>query len=393
MVPRAEVWILLGGLACTIWGKLTIITSGKLTVGPGQLSLVVLPDILFVIAVAVLISFLYVLKPSSFSARCALLISVVVSGWSVLNTGWLMRSGAQLQPGVVKVMLRDFKELWPFVQPFVAGSLWRSAGLIVVAVVVCGIVAYHLIRPRKVVGVRIHHVRWMIAKALVVAALFLAQSISKANSETSFATGVLSFSSHGHALARLVRGGSENPHSKVRTRNIARVGERRVVEPTRTSDKLPNIILVLLESISYEATSLCKPSLDTMPNLTRLAHEGAEFTLTRVPVAHTTQAFWATLTSSTPVIQAGNVAPEMRIDFRSREMNNQPVFKPVLKIQNPDVRHQTGDFHQIHRLVIRKPQLTGLRSQEIGKRQDILVLGKVLKFFHINQKAYPPLPI
>jgi len=307
MIPRVEVWILLAGLACTIWGKLTIITSGKLPVQPGQLALVVLPDVLFVGTVAVVISFLYAMKPSAFSARCALSISVVVSGWSVLNTGWLMRSGVQLQPGVVKVMLRDFKELWPFVQPFVAGSLWRSVGLIVVAVVVCGIIAYHLIRPRKVVGVRVHHVRWMLGKAVVVAALFLAQSISKADSEPNFATGVLSFSSHGHALARLVRGGSENPHSRVRTRNIARVGERQVVEPMRTSDELPNIILVLLESISYEATSLCEPSLDTMPNLARLAHEGVEFTLTRVPVAHTTQAFWATLTSSTPVIQSGHI--------------------------------------------------------------------------------------
>jgi len=307
LIPRPEALILATGLACTFWGKLTIVASGKLPVQPGQLALVVLPDVLFVGAVAVLISFLYAMKPSAFSARCALSVSVVVSGWSVLNTGWLMKSGAQLQPGVVKVMLRDFKELWPFVQPFVARSLWQSVGLIVVGVVVCGIVSYCLIRPRKVVGGRVHHVRWMTARALVVVALFLVQSVSKADSEPSFATGVLSFSSHEHALACFLRGGSGNPHPTVLTRNIARVGERHVVGPTRTSDELPNIILVLLESISYEATSLCDPALDTMPNLALLAHEGAEFTLTRVPVAHTTQAFWATLTSSTPVIQGGHV--------------------------------------------------------------------------------------
>jgi glucan phosphoethanolaminetransferase (alkaline phosphatase superfamily) len=289
------------------WGKLSIITSGKLPVQPGPLALVLLPDVLFVGAIMVLISFLYVIKPSVSTARCALFISVVVSGWSVLNAGWLMRSGAQLQPGVIKVMLRDFKELWPFVRPFVTGSLWRSVGLIIVGVVVFGIASYLLIRPRKVVGGRVHHVRWMTAKALVVVALFLVQSVSKANSEPSFATGVLSFSSHEYALACFLHGGSKNPRPTVVTRNIARVGERHVVGPALKSDDLPNIILVLLESISYEATSLCDPALDTMPNLTRLAHEGVEFTLTRVPVAHTTQAYWATLTSSTPIIQAGHI--------------------------------------------------------------------------------------
>ena len=134
MIPRVEVWILLAGLACTFWGKLAIVASGKLSFQPVQLALVLLPDVFFVIAVAVLISFLYVIKPSALSARVALLMSVFISGWSVLNAGWLMRSGAQLQPGVVKVMLLDFKELWPFVQPFVARSFWRSAGLIVVGV-------------------------------------------------------------------------------------------------------------------------------------------------------------------------------------------------------------------------------------------------------------------
>jgi len=51
VIPRVEVWILLAGLACTFWGKLTIVASGKLPVQPGQLALVVLPDVLFVGAV------------------------------------------------------------------------------------------------------------------------------------------------------------------------------------------------------------------------------------------------------------------------------------------------------------------------------------------------------
>ena len=306
-IPRIEVWILLGGLVCTFWAKLSVVSSETSPVQAWEVMLGVLPDVLFVFAVAVLISFLYVIKPSAFSARFALLISVFVSGWSVLNAGWLMRSGAQLQPGVVKVMLRDYKELWPFVQPFVARSFWRSVGLIFVGAVFVGFLSSFLIRPLRVVGSRIYHVRWMVAKSLILAVLFLFQSISKANSESHFSWGVLSFSSHGHALASLVYRGAENPNSSVQTRNIARVGDRRVTIPSKSLDELPNIILVLLESISYEATSLCDPALDTMPNLSRLSAEGAEFVLTRVPVAHTTQAFWATLTSSTPVIQGGHV--------------------------------------------------------------------------------------
>jgi phosphoglycerol transferase MdoB-like AlkP superfamily enzyme len=86
-----------------------------------------------------------------------------------------------------------------------------------------------------------------------------------------------------------------------------KVGERQIVVPQCSPDKLPNIVLVLLESVSYSVTPLSDSKLDTMPHLARLTQEGVEFRRTYAPVSHTTKAFWATLTSTTPVIRGDYV--------------------------------------------------------------------------------------
>jgi membrane-anchored protein YejM (alkaline phosphatase superfamily) len=305
LLPRIETFILFAGLACTVWGKLVILRPQKPPSLFYELALVAFPDVLFFAAVGLVISCLYLLKPSAFTARCTLLISVLVSTWSVLNTGWLVRSGAQLQPGVLKIMIRDFKELWPFVQPQIAKSLGRIIILAIVVLAGCVYILRCLIRPQKVVLARIHHARWTAAKMLAVIVLLVAQPMFQTNSNPSFTKEILGFSNHWYALVSFVPSLTEGQHTEVRTRNIARIGEREVIVPKYPSNNLPNIVLVLLESISYSVTPLSNPKLDTMPNLAGLAKESVEFTLTRVPVSHTTQAFWTTLTSTTPAIQAG----------------------------------------------------------------------------------------
>lgn len=94
-LPRTELWILIVGLACTAWGKLIIV---KRHTPPNVLSAlvyVVLPDVLFFLIIFLAIFGLYLLKPSNFAARCALILAVLVFAWSAFNVGWLIASGVR----------------------------------------------------------------------------------------------------------------------------------------------------------------------------------------------------------------------------------------------------------------------------------------------------------
>jgi phosphoglycerol transferase MdoB-like AlkP superfamily enzyme len=121
-----------------------------------------------------------------------------------------------------------------------------------------------------------------------------------------FAEEVISFSSHWHAVIYSTVSLYRKMHSKIETRNIPVAGARQVGLPSAGTD-MPHVIVVLLESASYSNTSLYDEKAGTTPFLAGLAEEGAEFTLTRVPVSHTTKACWSALTSSTPVIEGNYV--------------------------------------------------------------------------------------
>ena len=306
-LPRTETVILLGGLACTVWGKLVIIARQRPESGFVDSLAVVLPDIFFFFAVALLIRLLYILKPSVAVARCALVMATAVSVWSVCNTGWLMRSGVQLQPGLVMVFVRDFKEVLPVVaSQFVTHPIPAVLLSIVVFAAIVFFV-WRLYRPLQVVAVRFLHVRWAAVKLLIVLLLLVIQPIFESQAGSNMTSEVLEFSSHWRALVSSTAGLSEDEPAKIATRNIQRAGERQVVAPDCASSELPNIVLVLLESVSYCMTSLGDGEPDTTPFLAQLAADGVEFRLTRVPVSHTTKAYWATLTSTTPVIEADYV--------------------------------------------------------------------------------------
>lgn len=303
-MPRTETLILLVGLACTVWGKLMMLRQQDTPSILIDLMKVMLPDVLFVASVFLLISCLYLLKPSVFAARGALLIAALVSTWAVLNAAWLITSGVQLQPGVLLVLARDPWNLWPLVQTHIVANLDKAISL---GAIIFGLGAYFLWRfrrPVKVVALRAHHTRRAVAIATAIAVLFVAQSKVRSDPRLGFATELLGFSSHWYALASTVAGTYEDQDPAVQNVDIPRIGQRQIGLPKCPTKDLPNVVLVLLESISHSATSLGNAKLDTMPHLTRLAAEGVEFRTTRVPVTHTTKAFWTTLTASTPIIRA-----------------------------------------------------------------------------------------
>ena len=299
--PRTETWILCIGLGCTFYGKFIMLRRQTPPGGMLDMMHIILPDLIFFVGVFLLIRVLYLIRLSRWMARGILLLSVLVTGWSVLNTGWLFESGVQFQPGILLVLLMNVKEVWPLVQGHMALHLGQMIILGSLVLVVLSFFVWRLIRPRTLVISRSFHIRLLFVNLFFLLGVLLVQPFTRSVSRLGFSGEVLGFSSHWYAVRSVINRSMEEP--PVHTRNIPRIGERTVDLPESSHDELPNIVLVLLESVSYSVTSMGNPQLDTTPFLQQLAREGVEFRLTRSLVAQTTKAFWTVLTSSTPVIE------------------------------------------------------------------------------------------
>ena len=302
--PRIESVVLLIGLACTVLGKLIMILRQE----PPQLALELMqltfPDIVFFAVVFVVIHSLYALKPSVWIARLALLCAILFTAWSVLDVGWLTKCGVQLQPAVLSMLSRDFKELWPLLW----SNIRSNPKVIVVIMVTLSMAVYlscKIYKPNKVIASRAYHTKCSVWIGLLVAVLFLVRLLFSFETTLGFTGKALSFNSHWHALASVAVGLDGDSDIPIQTRNVAAVGQRKLTLPNSSPEKLPNVLMVLMESVSYETFS--SGNTENMPNLARIASQGAFFPQTRIITARSTKALWAMLTSTTPSMQSNYV--------------------------------------------------------------------------------------
>lgn len=264
---------------------------------------VAISDIVLTFIVLGLFRALYYFRPSRWVARVTLVVSAIFFVWTILNTAWMIATGVQLQPGVLAVIFRNPWDFLPIVQTHVLHKIRIALPVLVLALACIGWCVYRLVRPVAVVEPRKIHVQRMALTVPVVLGLIVLESFLPQPASFRLKAEVLGFSSHYYALRSLFNGRSTAREDATSYRRPPRVGERPVKSPDRASSNTPNVILVLMESMTYQATSLSDPNLPTTPTLARLASEGAQFACTRVPVSHTTKAFWTVLTGTTPDIQ------------------------------------------------------------------------------------------
>jgi len=301
-LPRPETTILLVALAWTLAAKRVVINHHQ----PANVLIawadIALYDLAFFAAIALITWLLYAYKPRALLARVALAVAGAALLWSVLNAAWLIATGVQLQPGVLGALAHDPLQFWPVVQSYLTRNLHYSIpiGLTVVGFAVW--FGWRFVRPAPVASTR----RCLAVKALVasvvLAGSLLLQPLCRGASGLGFTSEVLGFSSHWGALEAMTFGHARFAEIERQIRPLPRAGQRKVGPPTVAPEDLPNIVLLMLESVAYRHTSLVDPSRPT-PTLTKLASEGVSFSLTRVPVSQTTKAFWAALTGTMPDVQ------------------------------------------------------------------------------------------
>ena len=297
---RPETLLLFLALAWTIGAKFAVVRRQAPDAVLTELVRASWSDVLFFSLVGGVFAAACLAPPKRFVARAALVVSALVLGWSILNAAWLIATGVQLQPGVLMVLAREPGDFVPVVATHLKQKLVYAIPIVATTVLGGAWLVWKLIRPAPLRSPRETLLRSVPAAAALIVAASALLTLDRGGPVAHWRE-VLGFSSHWYALVNLAGGASETADVAGSQRTLPRAGERAVVRAQ--GSERPNVIVVMLESVSAAVTSLGAAGHDTTPNLEALAARGVTFTSTRVPCPSTTKAFWATLTGSFPDVE------------------------------------------------------------------------------------------
>lgn len=309
VLPRTETVILLVSWLGTVAAKAVIarphVSDGLLH----EVARAAVADLFFFAGLGCVLAAASWAYPGRLVARASIFIACIAAAWSVLNAGWLFSTGAQIQPSVIRAALLDLRETQLILGDVLVANGPRILAPVLVIIAFGGWTLLRLLRPAPFHPARRRRATRAGAFAVLLGGAVALQVSGSAPAATTVWGESIGFSSHWHALRTIV--GSIEPGRVARPgRDIPATGTRDLAPPAASKPR-PNVVLIMLESVSHGATSLGAPApgrrpIET-PVLARLAAEGVEIGPTYCPVPHTTKAFWAALTGVTPDLRSDAV--------------------------------------------------------------------------------------
>ena len=309
LTPRAHTLIVFAALFCTLAAKLChACRYGLLRDYPTW----ILADVAVLVGVDTVLAVVCHRWRRKAVIRAALVVAALVCTWSVMNAGWLIRTGTQILPMELRPLVGDpLNTLW-----IVIVNLARAPGPAILllapsalALVFFGSVLAKAVPPEG----NVRHFRLRVLASLFVS--FVALSGNRAAGgldSTPVGTAGLRFNCHSRAVLSILRpddGHIAREDFENATRDLPRRDEVRL-GPT-TSSARRNVVIVVLEGVQYANTlpageqgGIAQQTdgqrVGLMPHLSAVAAQGAWFTNGRSVVTHTTKALVALLTGRVP---------------------------------------------------------------------------------------------
>lgn len=293
LVPRAHSVILFGALFCTLSVKLYHSRRCSLT---GEYFGWILSDISFLLAIEVVLSLICFRWPKRWVLRAAMIVAAILCTWSVMNAGWLIRTGTQILPRVLLPLFRAPVSAFCMIGVNLAKMPLIAAVLLVPSVAALAFFFLALARPSSpVYNRRRFAVRVLVCVTLVLVAMVARPVLARRGSPQIAAVG-LRDNSQLRAVMSLVLPDYRtvvNPKRRIPSYDQLVM----TLEKPRTRQ---NIVIVILEGIQYRHTSLGDERSDLTPYLKSLAAQGVEFVNARSSLTHTTKALFSLLTGRFP---------------------------------------------------------------------------------------------
>jgi arylsulfatase A-like enzyme len=291
LARRAYTVIILAALFCTLTVKFFHAWRTELL---NQYLGWILSDISFLLILEVILSLLCFRWHKKWLTRTVTIFAAIVCTWSVINAGWLIRTGTQVLPSVLMTVVRD---------PISAFSM------IGVNLVKMPVAAFVLLGPSAVALAFFFSVltkapapsyknkffRSRIIITLLIAVLAVLGRGAVATVRPSQMMSVsLRYNCQLRALTSMIF--SDRPKPIEIKRTIPAYDEVTIAAAPESGLLNHNVVIVVLEGVQYQHTSLADPQNNTTPFMLDMAGKGVNFSNMRSTLTHTTKALFSQLT-------------------------------------------------------------------------------------------------
>ncbi|HUV41238.1 MAG TPA: LTA synthase family protein [Sedimentisphaerales bacterium] len=299
---RAHSVIILGALFCTLGVKLFHCFRVDCV---NEYFWWVTADISVLLAVELVLAACCFLWPRKYVFRMVLIFAAVVCTWSVMNAGWLIRTGTQILPTVLLPLFRDPLNSLAIIFINLLKMPATAAVLLVPSAVALVFFFFVLARPAlPVYRQEPFLVKTVISAGIVLTFVFLG-SFRPARTSTQIAGEHLRYNCQLTAVTNLLFGSGRRENKLASAQSARRVPALdEMTIPAAHAQPLVNhnVVIIVLEGVQYAYTSLAYADSNLTPYLLKIAGQGVEFTNARATVTHTTKALFSLLTGRFPSV-------------------------------------------------------------------------------------------
>ena len=263
----------------------------------------VLADISVLLGFEVILALVCFGWPRKLVVRMATIFAAVTCTWSVMNAGWLIRMGRQILPLVLLSLIRDPLSALGMIGVNLAKMPKAAVILLGPSAIALTFLFYVLAKPRLPAYNRKRFIkRTIVCIIIILTAVSLRYVVVRRTSPQTISEGMryncqlkaitsLFFSDSG----QLAKADFENAK-----RRIPAFDQVQIPLSQRSQRVNHNVVIVILEGIQYNYTSLAKPESKLTPFLAALASQGVKFVNARSTLTHTTKAVFSLLTGRFP---------------------------------------------------------------------------------------------
>ncbi|MHC4087159.1 MAG: LTA synthase family protein [Planctomycetota bacterium] len=263
----------------------------------------ILADISVLLGFEVILALICFGWPRKLVVRITTIFAAVICTWSVMNAGWLIRTGRQILPSNLLSVIRDPLNALPMVGVNLAKMPKAAVILLGPSAVALTFFFFVLAKPKLPNYNQKRFIkRTIICIIIILATVSLRDIVVRRTSPQTISEG-MRYNCHLKAITsqffsdpgRLARADFKNAK-----RRIPAFDEVQITFSPRTQQINHNVVIIILEGVQYQYTSLAQPQSTLTPFLAALAGQGAEFVNTRSTLTHTTKGLFALLTGRFP---------------------------------------------------------------------------------------------
>jgi hypothetical protein len=298
LAPRAYSVLMFGALFCTLTVK--FFHSWRYSLIEEYLGWI-LADISVILGIEVILAIVCFQWPRRWIIRTATVIAAVICTWSVMNAGWLIRTGTQILPTELLPLIRDPLNSLGIIAVNLIRMPKAAIALLAPSFIGLTFFFFALAKPAQPTYNRRLFIGRIVACIVIVGISVSAWGAVVKRGSPQIVSAGLRYNSQLRAVMSLVlpdlRDMAVADIAKA-TRKIPYFDQiKMTLKPDRINH---NLVLLVIEGVQYNYTSLADKQNRLTPYLHTLARQGVEFKNTRSTVTHTTKALFSLLTGRFP---------------------------------------------------------------------------------------------